>query len=85
MKAKIKKGGEYLFTEGCSNDWRDLKGEMIINFMDKYSYKNFKQIKNHLFIELYDTNDIIDIVFTGDVPILEFELYDTGQLILKLK
>ena len=82
MKAKIKTGTDILFSQGCSNDWSDIKDIMIINFMNKYSYISFKQIKNHLIIN--STEGEIDIVFTGEVPTLEFQSFCKDQLILKI-
>ncbi len=69
MKAKIKKGHSHLFTEGASNDWSDIKDNIIINFMRKYTFESFKQEDNHLLIN----DGIIDIVFTGEVPQFEFK------------
>ena len=82
MKAKIKSGKEHLFCEGYSNDWKNLKYEMIINFSEKYSYLSFKQEKNHLLI--YVENGLVDIVFTGYIPMLEFDFYEKNQLVLKI-
>lgn len=82
MKAKIKSGKELLFCEGASNNWNDLNEKMIINFMDKYIYKSFTQQKNHLYI--YTTNKTIDIVFSSEVPILEFDHFEKDQLVLKI-
>lgn len=82
MKAKIKSGNHILFSEGYSNKWDKLIDCMIINFMNKYTYNSYKQFKNHLFIDT--TEGIVDIVFTGDIPILEFECFCKDQLILKI-
>ena len=51
MKAKIKTGGQILFSESYSNKWDKITDCMIINFMNKYTYNSFKQAKNHLFID----------------------------------
>ena len=83
MKAKIKSGGHLLFTEGASNKWDNVKDEMIINFMDRYIFFSFYQHKNHLHIGT-SAGDI-DIVFTGEAPVLEFDSYVKDQLILKVK
>ena len=83
MKAKIKSGGEMLFSEGFSNDWCDLKDSMIINFMDKYTYKSFRQKGRQLLIETTDKEVVI--VFPGDIPVLEFEGFCKDQLVLKIK
>lgn len=71
----------HLFTEGASNDWSDIKDNIIINFMRKYTFESFKQEDNHLLIN----DGIIDIVFTGEVPQLEFDSFCKDQLILKIK
>lgn len=83
MKAKIKAGGEMLFTIGCSNDWSNLKDTMIINFTDKYTYKSFKQKGRQLLIET--TDEEVVIIFPGDIPVLEFESFCKDQLVLKIK
>lgn len=82
MKAKTKSGITLLFTKGASNDWSDLKDEMIINFMNKNTYIGFHQTHNHL--EIFTVDGNIDIVFTGEVPILEFDHYEKDQLVLKI-
>ena len=82
MKAKIKSGKELLFCEGASNNWNNLEDKMIINFRDRYTYKSFVQQKNHLYI--YTTGKTIDIVFSSEVPILEFDHFCKDQLVLKI-
>ena len=82
MKAKIKSGGEHLFTMGESNKWNNINDIMIINFIDKYTFVSFKQVKNHLIIELNDGN--VDIVFTGETPMLKFSNYCKDQLVLDI-
>lgn len=82
MKAKIKSGNQILFSEGYSNKWDKITDCMIINFMNKYTYNSFKQVKNHLFIDT--TEGEIDIVFTGEVPKLEFDNFCKDQLVLKV-
>lgn len=81
MKAKIKSGSKILFS-CCSNMWDDITDNMIINFMDKYTYISFKQYKNHLFIDTTDGQ--VDIVFLSDVPKLEFCNYCKDQLVLNV-
>jgi hypothetical protein len=81
MKAKIKKGHSLLFTEGYSNKWDNIDKTMIINFMNKYTYNSFKQVKNHLLIDT--TEGCVDIVFTGEVPKLEFNNFEKDQLVLR--
>ena len=82
MKAKIKSGNQILFSEGYSNKWDKITDNMIINFMNKYTYNSFKQVKNHLFIDT--TEGEINIVFTGEVPKLEFDNFYKDQLVLKV-
>lgn len=82
MKAKIKKGHKLLFTQGYSNRWGDITDCIIINFMNKYTYNSFKQINNHLFIDTIEGE--IDIVFTGEIPKLEFGYFEKDQLVLKV-
>jgi hypothetical protein len=55
---------------------------MIINFNNKDTYNSFKQVKNHLFIDT--TEGEIDIVFSGEVPKLEFDNFCKDQLVLKV-
>jgi len=82
MKAKIKTGSQLLFNEGVSNKWNNIDDYMIINFIRKYTYDSFKQIKNHLLINT--TEGEIDIVFTGVIPVLEFDNFCKDQLVLKI-
>jgi len=82
MKAKIRSGDKILYSEGCSNKWDKIDDCMIINFMNKYTYISFKQVKNHLFIDT--TEGEIDIVFTSEIPKLEFYRYNKEQLVLKV-
>ena len=82
MRAKIKSGGHLLYTSGFSNDWTNLKDIMIINFVDRWTYQSFKQVRNHLIIKT--TEGEVDIVFTGETPELEFQIYDKEQLILTI-
>ena len=86
MKAKVKSGEHLLFMKGFSNNWENLNTEMIINFADRYTYRSFKQVKNHLLIDTI--NGEVDIVFTGDTPIdtpiLLLDFYEKDQLVLKL-
>ncbi len=82
MRAKIKKGQEFLFTKGYSNNWNNLSNDMIINFISKYTYLSFTQINNHLIIET--TEGQVDIVFTGEVPKLEFDHFEKDQLVLRI-
>lgn len=77
MKAKIKKGSEILFQIGNLNNIKDV---VIINFMHRYTYISFKQKNNHLLINT--TEGEVDIVFTGQAPVLKFESFCKDQLIL---
>ena len=80
MKAKIKQGKELIFIEGTYLE--DIKDNIIINFNNRYTYLEFKQYKNHLFIAT--TEGRIDIVFTGEVPKLVFNNYEKDQLVLDI-
>ena len=82
MKAKIKSNNKILFSEGSSNKWDKITDSMIINFMNKNTYNSFKQLKEHLLIDT--TEGEIDIVFTGEVPKLEFDNFCKDQLVLKV-
>ncbi len=79
MKAKVKSGHKHLFIKGASCNWNDIKDVMIVNFTYKGTYIGFKQKKNHLLINT--TEGEIDIVFTGEVPKLEFDHYCKDQVI----
>ena len=81
MKAKINSGHSCLFVAGCHFD--NIKDTMIINFMDKGTYKGFVQKKNHLLIDT--TQGEVDIVFTGEAPVLEFRDYCKDQVVLLVK
>lgn len=78
MKANIKTG----FKSLTSKKWNDIKEAMIINFTDKNTYISFTQKRNHLLIDT--TEGEIDIVFSGDIPKLNFESFCKDQLILKV-
>jgi hypothetical protein len=82
MKAKVKKGHDLLFSEGISNKWNNLKDCMIINFKNKYTYKNFSQKNNHLLIDT--TEGHIVIVFCGEIPKLQFDHFEKDQLVLNI-
>lgn len=78
MNLKVKKGGEFL----THTNLIDLKDELIINLSSKGSYVAHKQDRNHLLIAV--TDGIIDLVFTGETPIVILESYEKDQLIFKL-
>ncbi len=80
MKAKIKSNKELVFTDGTCLD--NIKDNLIINFNNRYTYIDFKQYKNHLLINT--TEGEIDIVFTGEVPKLEFSNFCKDQLVLNI-
>jgi hypothetical protein len=83
MKAKIKEGEELLFSQGASNNWKDLKDEIIINFNDKGTFISYRQKKNRLIIStLVGT---VVIVFTGAIPVIDSGSYNKDQLILNFK
>ena len=82
MKAKIRKGQEFLSKQGHCICWNNLSNDMIINFISKYTYLSFIQINNHLIIET--TEGQIDIVFTGEVPKLQFDHFEKDQLVLRI-
>lgn len=71
-----------LFPQDPNSTWEDISYNMIINFCDKGTYVFFKQKGNHLFIETIDGT--VDIVFTGEVPQLEFDNFCKDQLVLKV-
>lgn len=79
MKAKVKSGHAILFMPERQFV---ITAVMIINFMNKYTYKSFCQRGNHLLID--STEGEVDIVFTGETPKLEFESFCKDQLILKI-
>jgi hypothetical protein len=83
MKVKVKQGKDLLFMPG--NHWDNLKTCLIINFHDRWIFnKNpiFKQWKNKIFI--YTDKGNVELVFTGEVPKLEFDYYCKDQLVLKI-
>ena len=82
MQAKIKKGNQLLFSEGYSNKWDEITDCIIINFMNKYTYNSFKQVKNNLVIDT--TEGEIVILFTSKIPKLEFDTFCKYQLVLKV-
>lgn len=79
MKAKVKRGHDILFMPERPFVITVI---MIINFMNKYTYKSFRQKGNHLILDT--TEGEVDIVFTGQTPKLEFDSFCKDQLILKV-
>jgi len=82
MSAKIKSGAHLLYPILKDNTVYFENDTMIINFYDRYTYQSFAQKYNHLIIDT--TDGLIDIVFTGETPKLEFESFCKDQLILKV-
>jgi hypothetical protein len=82
MNAKVRKGQDLLFSSGCSNSWDNLTDTMIVNFKHKWTFKNFRQVDNHLLVTTEE--GLIDIVFTGFVPKVLISTYEKDQLVLKL-
>jgi len=83
MNAKIRKGINLLFMCGESNIFNNIKDCIVINLNDRYTYQSFKQKGRHLLI--YTEKGLIDIVFTGQVPNLEFDVFCKDQLIFNIK
>lgn len=83
MKAKVRKGGEHLFLQGHSNNWKKVKDTLIVNFNNRNTYLNFRQENNHLLLET--TEGEVDIVFTGEIPIVIFDHFCKDQLVLKIR
>ena len=81
MKAKVRKGNDLLFPR--PDFFEVYNGKMIINFCNKYTYKSFSQKENHLLIDT--TEGVVDLVFTGETPKLEFAEFEKDQLILSVK
>lgn len=82
MKLKLKSGESLLFN--CKNgDIIDcFRQRFIINFADKNTYLSFRQKQNHVLIET--TGGEVDLVFTGVVPILEYDSFCKDQLVIKV-
>lgn len=80
MNIKIKSNKHLVFIEGTYLD--NIKDDIIINFNNRYTYITFTQYKNHLLINT--TEGKIDIVFTGEVPVLVFDNYEKDQLVLNV-
>ena len=78
MNLKVKKGGEFLTHTHLTN----LTDELIVNLASKGSFLAYRQVYNHLLIDLDD--GVIDLVFTGETPIVVLESYEKDQLIFKL-
>lgn len=79
MKAKVKKNKKLL---SVPYQWKNISNTMIINFVNRYTYLSFKQQQNHLLINT--TEGIVDIVFIGETPQLEFDYFEKDQLVLNV-
>ena len=81
MNLKIKQGKEHMFLPGTH--LKNLTEDLIINLNQKWNYEGFTVKRNHLIIQLNE--GIIDLVFTGEVPIVTFESYEKDQIIFNLR
>lgn len=85
MKAKVKKREDLLLMKGASNNWSKLKDEIIINFLDKNTYIDFKAFPKENILKIYTTRGNVEIVFTSEFPkTVEEESYTKDQLILRI-
>ena len=76
MKLKIKNGKHLVTSFYNSNRWGD---DLLINLVDRWTYKGFKQKKNHLIIET--ENGDIDFVFASEVVKLKFSHQEKDQVV----
>lgn len=81
MNLKIKQGKEHIFLPGTR--LKNLTGDLIINLNEKWNYEGFTIKRNHLIIQL--NGGTIDLVFTGEVPIVTLENYEKDQIIFNLR
>lgn len=89
MQVRIKKGhdllslpfGDIIEIHKCIHSLD--KYILIINFKNKYTFIDFTQKGNHLLIDTEEGE--IDLVFTGEIPVLEYDTFCKDQLILKIK
>lgn len=82
MKLKVKSGKRLLFIPNKTALIASFNQRFIINFADKYTYVSFCQKQNHVLIET--TGGEVDLVFTGEVPVLEYDSFCKDQLVLKI-
>lgn len=75
MKAKCKTGCNLL----SSNNWSNLKDTLIVNFVNKWTYIDFKQKENIL--KIYTTRGNIEITFA---PKLEYINETENQVVFKI-
>ena len=80
MKLKIKKGSDLVSSFWFSDRHDNI---LVINLNNRWSYKDFKQWKNHLLI--YTEQGDVDFVFTGEIPKLEFETQNKEQITFNIK
>ena len=83
MKGILKKGKELLFSEGFSNDWSNLNDEIIINFLNKWTYQSFKFSKGNK-LTIQTTEGIVVIQFSSNLENIKFEYNEKDQLGFKL-
>ena len=76
MNLKIKQGKHLVTSFYHSKRWGD---DLLINLVDRWTYKGFKQKKNHLIIET--ENGDIDFVFAGEVVKLKFSHQEKDQVV----
>ena len=76
MKLKIKQGEHLVTSFYQSKRWGN---NLLINLVDKWTYKGFKQKKNHLIIETENGN--IDFVFASEVVELKFSHQEKDQVV----
>ena len=79
MKLKLKQGKDlvdsFIFSKRHDND-------LIVNLVDRWTYKDFKQKKNQFIIDT-DKGKIV-FVFVGEVYQLEFKWQEKDQLIFNV-
>ncbi|MCP5063612.1 MAG: hypothetical protein GY936_14290 [Ignavibacteriae bacterium] len=77
MKLKIKEG-KHLVTSFHYTGKRD--DVLIVNLVDRWTYKCFEQKGNHLIIKTENGN----IDFTGEVAKLEFDHQEKDQVVFTI-
>ena len=79
MKLKLKQGKDlvdsFIFSKRHDND-------LIVNLVDRWTYKDFKQKKNQFIIDT-EKGKIV-FVFVGEVYQLEFKWQEKDQLIFNV-
>ena len=79
MKLKLRHGKEYIESHVFS---KRFGSHLIINLKDKGTYQGFFQKRNHLVIKLFA--GFVDLVFTGEVPKIEFKNYCKDQVVFNV-